>query len=149
MRVLVVEDDVIAAELLEHALTKVRLRSDRCLGRNVEALEQLRDNDFRLVISDWEMPRMNGIELCRRVREDFDGRYIYFILLTSRSGTQNVVEGLGAGADEFISKPFEPDELYVRLRVARRILALRKPRADDLQFGKTRRVARSRNWHAP
>ena len=123
MQVLVVEDDMIAAELLDHALTRFDWQVT-VASNGLEALEHLQRNDFRLVISDWEMPRMNGLELCRRVREDFAGRYIYFILLTSRSGTQNVVEGLGAGADEFLSKPFNPDELYVRLRVAKRILAL-------------------------
>jgi putative two-component system response regulator len=67
---------------------------------------------------------MSGIELCRRIRDDFSGRYIYVILLTSRKGPANVVEGLGAGADEFLSKPFDADELYLRLRVAQRILSL-------------------------
>lgn len=123
MKVLVVEDDAIAADLLEHALVQFGWNVTKAYD-GVEALEYLRSNDYRLVISDWEMPQMSGIELCRRVREDFSGRYIYLILLTSRRGHENVVQGLSAGADEFLSKPFHVDELYVRLRVAQRILAL-------------------------
>ena len=123
MKVLVVEDDAIAAELLEHALLQFGWDVTKATD-GAEALELLRREDFRLVISDWEMPYMSGIELCRRVREDFCGRYNYVILLSSRSGPDSVVEGLGAGADEFLSKPFNADELYVRLRVAQRILSL-------------------------
>jgi putative two-component system response regulator len=123
MKVLVVEDDAIAAELLEHAVVKYGWTVTKAADGS-EALELLRHDDFRLVISDWEMPCMSGIELCRRVREDFCGRYIYLILLTSRTGPESVIEGLSAGADEFLSKPFNADELYVRLRVAQRILAL-------------------------
>ena len=85
MRVLVVEDDAIAADLLEHALTQFGW--DVATATNgLRALELLQGGDFRVVISDWEMPQMTGIELCRQVREHFAGRYIYIILLTSRSG---------------------------------------------------------------
>src|SRR6185295_19395763 len=72
----------------------------------------------------WEMPTMSGLELCREVRRRMSSGYTYFILLTARTGTQNRIEGLGAGADEFLSKPVDPDELEVRLRVAERILSL-------------------------
>jgi putative two-component system response regulator len=123
VRVLVVEDDAIAADLLENALIQFGWHVTRA-SNGLEALDLLRREDFRLVISDWEMPEMTGIELCRQVRESFGGRYIYLILLTSRSGPDSVIEGLSAGADEFLSKPFHSEELYVRLRVAQRILAL-------------------------
>jgi putative two-component system response regulator len=123
LRVLVVEDDWIAADLLENALVHYGWEVTRATNGR-EALELLQAEDFRLVISDWEMPQMTGIELCRQVREHFGGRYIYLILLTSRSGPESVIEGLSAGADEFLSKPFHADELYVRLRVAQRILSL-------------------------
>jgi putative two-component system response regulator len=121
--VLVVEDDAIAGDLLEHALRQFGWQVTRAANGR-EALDLLRLENFRLVISDWEMPEMTGIELCRHVRSDFSGRYIYIILLTSRSGPESVVEGLSAGADEFLSKPFHADELYVRLRVAERILSV-------------------------
>ena len=67
---------------------------------------------------------MNGIELCQRIRKDDYSGYIYVILLTSHDGTQKIVEGMNAGADDFISKPFEPAELLVRVRAGERVLSL-------------------------
>jgi putative two-component system response regulator len=123
MRVLVVEDDRDALDLLENALSyfgyEVTTASD-----GAKALEEIRTGQYRLVISDWEMPGLTGVELCREVRRRMSSGYTYFILLTARTGTQNLVEGLRAGADEFLSKPVDPEELEVRLRVAERILAL-------------------------
>src|SRR5690606_4404535 len=88
------------------------------------AMQLLRTGRYRMVISDWEMPEMDGVELCRQIRQRSSSGYIYIILLTSRSGTQSVVEGLEAGADDFLCKPFEPQELSVRLRAGQRILSL-------------------------
>ena len=123
MRVLIVDDDEIARDLLSEALIgagyEVSAARD---GR--EALEILRTGVFRLVISDWEMPEMNGLELCRRIRERHFSSYVYIILVTSRDGTDNVVEGLSAGADDFITKPFHPAELCVRVRAGVRLLSL-------------------------
>ncbi|MDZ4779895.1 MAG: response regulator [Planctomycetia bacterium] len=123
MHVLTVDDDPDALDLLEHALTRFGYHVTRATNGQ-EALEQVRTGRFQLVVSDWEMPHMTGPELCREIRRRGSSGYIYFILLTSRSGTQNVVDGLNAGADEFLTKPFDPYELYVRLRVAERILTL-------------------------
>lgn len=123
MRVLIVDDDEIARDLLSEALAgagyEVSTARDGC-----EALEILRTGVFRLVISDWEMPEMNGLELCRRIRERHFSSYVYIILVTSRDGTDNVVEGLSAGADDFITKPFHPAELCVRVRSGVRLLSL-------------------------
>ncbi|HWA99111.1 MAG TPA: response regulator transcription factor, partial [Pirellulales bacterium] len=123
MRVLIVEDDAESRELLGHALKhfgyEIATASD-----GVEALEMLRSGDYRLVISDWEMPGINGVDLCRAIRERSGAGYTYFILLTARSGQHNLIDSLNAGADEFLSKPFDPYELEGRLRVAERILAL-------------------------
>jgi len=123
MRVLIVDDDEIARDLLSEALTGAGYEVS--VARNGrEALEILRTGVFRLVISDWEMPEMNGLELCRRIRERHFSSYVYLILVTSRDGTDNVVEGLNAGADDFISKPFHPAELRVRVRSGMRLLSL-------------------------
>lgn len=123
MRVLIVDDDEFALELLHDSLAdsgyEVEVARD---GR--EALELLRKGTCRLVISDWEMPRMNGIELCREIRWRGLGSYVYIILVTARDGTDSIVEGLEAGADDFITKPFDPTELCVRLRAGQRILSL-------------------------
>src|SRR3972149_4974474 len=101
MRILVVDDDEIALELLRNTLVQagyeVEVARD---GR--QGLEILRAGAHRLVISDWEMPEMNGIELCRKIRDRHFGGYTYVILVTARDGLDNVVEGLHAGADDFI-----------------------------------------------
>ena len=73
-----------------------------------EAFDLIRNGGYRIVVSDWEMPEMSGLELCRRIRSRGFGGYIYIILLTSHSGTANLIQGLNAGADDFVSKPFQP-----------------------------------------
>jgi putative two-component system response regulator len=123
MRVLIAEDDADSLDLIEHALA-VRGYDVTRARDGLEALELVRTGQFRIVISDWEMPGLSGVELCREVRRRIASAYVYFILLTSRKGTPHVIDGLKAGADEFLTKPFDPHELYVRLRVAERILAL-------------------------
>jgi len=123
MRTLIVDDDELTLEMLEHALVRegfeVEVARD---GR--EALQKIREGSCRLVISDWEMPGMTGEELCRAVRKEDFGGYVYFILLTYHNSRDYLVRGLSAGADEFLTKPFEPAELTVRVRTGERILAL-------------------------
>jgi putative two-component system response regulator len=123
VRVLIVEDDELSAEMLENALVQFGYEV-AVAGNGHEAIDLLRTGRYRLVISDWEMPGMSGIELCRRIRQRQSSGYVYIILLTARTGTCHVVEGLGAGADDFISKPFQPEELRVRLRAGHRVLSL-------------------------
>jgi putative two-component system response regulator len=123
MRVLVVEDDPDALDMIEHAL--VCFDYEVATARDgLEAQEMVRRGHYRLIISDWEMPGMTGVELCRYVRQRASSEYTYFILLTMRTGKHNIIDGLRAGADEFLSKPFDPAELEMRLRVAERILSL-------------------------
>ena len=81
--------------------------------------------DVQVVISDWLMPNMDGPSLCRLVRSERRPRYTYFILLTILQGKENKLQGMEAGADDFISKPFDPDELAARLVAASRVLELR------------------------
>jgi putative two-component system response regulator len=123
MRVLVVDDDPVSCELLSAGLQyfghEVTVAYD-----GVQAYELIRTGRFRLVVSDWQMPNMSGLELCREVRKRSWSGYIYFILLTSNSGVDNIVCGLNAGADDFLTKPFQPQELHMRLRTGERILSL-------------------------
>jgi two-component system chemotaxis response regulator CheY len=88
------------------------------------AWEALQLDHAPVLISDWVMPRMDGLELCRRVRERAGGPYTYVFLLTSKDRREERHEGLRAGADDFLTKPVDPDELAVRLGVAVRILAV-------------------------
>jgi putative two-component system response regulator len=123
MRILVVEDDFISAEFLRNSLS--HFGYDVTVAENGrEAFDLLRTGQFRMVVSDWEMPEMSGAELCRQVRKRQWSSYIYIVLVTSYDGLDHVVEGLRAGADDFLSKPYDPDELRVRLRAGERILAL-------------------------
>lgn len=123
MKVLIVDDDPISVQILENAVQAnghdVLVATD-----GMGALEILQRTPCRLVISDWEMPHMNGLELCHAIRfGDFSG-YIYVILLTSHAAPREKVLGLNAGADDLIAKPFDPAELSARLLIAERILSL-------------------------
>ncbi len=123
MKILIVDDDPLLLKVLEHAI--VRLGHEvTSAGSGPEALRLMRAGSYHMVICDWEMPGMDGPELCRRIRQRYCSKYVYIIVLSVRCGTQNIVEGLNAGADEFISKPFDPQELNVRILTGERILAL-------------------------
>jgi putative two-component system response regulator len=122
MNILVVDDDEIALTIANKIL-----RSDKqeiFLAENGQvAKEILQKNLIQIVISDWNMPNMDGIELCRYLRSQPSIGYIYFIMVTSRNSKQDMLAGLEAGADDFISKPFEPAELLLRVRNAQRVLS--------------------------
>ena len=123
MQILAVDDDDIALAMLDRALSDAGHQVTTARD-GAEALAVLRREPIRMVISDWVMPRLDGIELCRQIRASAHPAYIYVILLTCRDRTQDIVVGLSAGADDFIVKPFEPAELAVRVRAGERILAL-------------------------
>ncbi len=93
----------------------------------LQALEVLKTHpEVRIVISDWMMPEMDGIELCQAIREHDFGHYLYFILLTGKTENQAVVEGINKGADDFLSKPVNFDELEARLKAGIRIIELER-----------------------
>jgi putative two-component system response regulator len=141
MKILIVDDDDIAREMLRHTLARAGYEVTAAAdGR--EALEILRGGSYRMVISDWVMPDIDGIALCRAIRSgDFPG-YIYIVLLTSRDQTGDIVEGLSAEADDFIRKPFHPAELLVRVRAGERVLALE---TRDLAIFAMAKLAESRD----
>jgi putative two-component system response regulator len=121
--VLVVEDDCISAELLANSLDYFGY-SVTVVESGGQAFELVRTGDFRMVVSGWEMPEMNGAELCRKIRQRDWSKYIYFVLLTSHNELEHIVEGLKAGADDFLTKPFQVEELRARLRTGERVLSL-------------------------
>jgi putative two-component system response regulator len=121
--VLVVDDDPICRDLLRNVLESVGYRVEVAADGH-EALDLACRGDFRIVLSDWQMPGMSGVELCSRIRGRQLSGYVYFILLTCLDRGENLVAGLRAGADDFINKPFDPKELQVRLRAAERIVSL-------------------------
>src|SRR5215210_4313254 len=124
MKVLVADDEG-ATRLMLETLVK-RLGYEPVLAADgVEALEILeRDDSPTLAIIDWIMPGLDGVEVCRQVRRLAKRPYIYLIMLTIKGGTDDLVIGMEAGADDYLAKPFEIEELRVRLRAGERILAL-------------------------
>jgi two-component system, cell cycle response regulator len=124
VKVLVAEDDVVFRRILESMLKKWDFQVVTASDGN-QAWDILQgDNAPNLVILDWMMPGLDGLEICRRVRKRVMETYIYVILLTSRDQQGDLVAGLDAGADDFIKKPFDPLELRGRLRAGKRILDL-------------------------
>jgi putative two-component system response regulator len=123
MRALIVDDDELSLEILQDILQEMGYEVERA-ANGKQAIDKLRSGSIHLVITDWEMPEMNGLELCRAIRnEDFDG-YVFVIMLTSREGGQQRIEGIHAGADAFLLKPLNSEELLVSLKTAERILGL-------------------------
>lgn len=122
MKILTVEDNAVDRAVLRQALTKMGHEVVEA-GDGEEAWGLLQGEALRLVVSDWDMPRADGLELCRRIRARTEGEYLYYILVTSHGATgENQRRAADAGVDDFLTKPFKPDELWIRLRVAERIL---------------------------
>jgi sigma-B regulation protein RsbU (phosphoserine phosphatase) len=124
VRILIADDDRTSTMLLGRTLEQWGF--EVVLANDGAAAWQhiVGDNPPALGIVDWMMPGIDGIELCRRVRATPLRSPVYLILLTARNSRQDLVEGLDAGADDYLTKPFHPDELRARIRVGQRTLAL-------------------------
>jgi diguanylate cyclase (GGDEF)-like protein len=125
MKVLLADDEIVSRRLIE---TSVRRWGYETVvaSDGLEALEILQGPDPpKLAVLDWMMPGLDGVQVCQQSRQNKDdGSYTYIILLTAKHTQSDVIEGLEAGADDYISKPFDPQELKVRLRTGKRILCL-------------------------
>lgn len=141
MKILVADDDPIALELLIQSL-KTDGHEVEAADNGDDALRLLQHGSARVLICDWEMPGLTGPELCRHIRRHDLGRYVFTIMLTSRTSLDDLVEGMRAGADDFLTKPFDPIELSVRLSVAERITALE---TRDLMIFGMAKLAESRD----
>jgi sigma-B regulation protein RsbU (phosphoserine phosphatase) len=124
MKVLIAEDDPVSRRVLEAMLTKwgyeVVATND-----GAEAWQVLQQKEApRLAILDWMMPGIDGIEVCRQLRMVSKGQPVHIILLTTRVDKQDIIEGFRAGADDYVTKPFEPEELRARVQVGARIMQL-------------------------
>ncbi len=132
MRVLIAEDDAISRRLLEANLKREGY-DVLAVESGVQAWQALSAEEGpRLAVLDWMMPEMDGAEVCRRVREEADLSYVYLILLTARGRKEDRGLGFDAGADDYLTKPFDTQDLRARISVGRRIL--------DLQTALTTRV---------
>jgi two-component system cell cycle response regulator len=126
MKILIAEDDVTSRLILENMLTKWGYDVVSTTDGN-DAWEKLQEEDApRLLILDWMMPGIEGIEICRRIRENSksEDQYTYVTLLTAKESKENIVTGMEAGADDYITKPFDMHELRVRVRAGERIVQL-------------------------
>jgi CheY-like chemotaxis protein len=125
MLILIAEDDKISRKLLSKLLISFGhtvIEAENGLDGWTKWLE----HKCSLLISDWIMPDMTGIELCQKIRSVDQPRYTYIIMLTSMAGRDNYNKAMDAGVDDFMTKPFEKDLIYTRIRVAERILNLQQ-----------------------
>ncbi|MCG3148102.1 MAG: Regulator of RpoS [Verrucomicrobiae bacterium] len=133
MRILIAEDDAISARVLESAL--VKWGHEVCaVTTGAAALAALKQADApQLAILDWMMPEMDGVEVCLHIRPLLADRALYIILLTARGQKQDIVAGLEAGADDYLVKPFDREELRARLNAGIRILNLQAELTDRVR----------------
>ncbi len=130
MHVLIAEDDRVTGEILARTLQRWN-HETTVVGDGGKAWEYLRASTSpTLAILDWMMPEMDGPEVCRRVRADLPLANMYLLLVTAREGRSDVIVGLDAGADDYIIKPFDPEELRARISVGVRVLGLQQKLAE-------------------
>ena len=136
MKVLIVEDDPVVRRILEDLLTRWQYEvvSTTNGEQAIQALQV--ENPPRLAVIDWQMPGMDGVELCCRARHQLKLSPLYMILLTIRCGKANIVQGLESGADDYITKPFDQEESKARVQVGARVVHLQTElaaRVKDLE----------------
>ena len=130
MQVLIAEDDRVTGEILARTLQRWG-HETIVVGDGLQAWNHLREmTDPTLAVLDWMMPEMDGPDVCRRVRAQLPLANMYLLLVTSRESRGDVVAGLDAGADDYIIKPFDPEELRARVAVGIRVLGLQQKLAE-------------------
>ena len=122
MRLLIVEDDQKLLAILSHHLT-VAGHHVRTATNGKQALAALAQNPVDMVLTDWKMPEMSGIELCQALRSAAATRNLYIIMLTGQASDPERIEGFAAGADDYITKPFDLGRLMAGIRTGMQILA--------------------------
>ena len=132
MKVLIADDDPVSRRLLQAALEKWGYEASAVVN-GMAAWDAMQESQpAQLLILDWLMPQIDGLELCRRARKMKSLQSSYIILLTSRATKSDVVQGLESGADDYITKPFDPGELRARVQVGKRVIDLQTALADRL-----------------
>ena len=133
VRALVADDDRVTAEILSRTLKRWEF-DVTVVGDGAAAWEDLRAATVpTLAIIDWMMPELDGPEVCRRVRRELPLANMYLMLLTARESRGDLVAGLDAGADDYLTKPFDPEELRARVQVGVRVLTLQKSLAERVE----------------
>jgi phosphoserine phosphatase RsbU/P len=124
MKILIADDDSITRAMLEAVLSKWGYEVIAAASGTEAWTAMQQQNAPQMLILDWMMPGMDGPTLCRKLRCKEQADALYILFLTSRSGHRDIVEGLDAGADDFVTKPYDSEELRARINVGRRMLAL-------------------------
>ena len=141
MRILLVDDDLVTGAMLDKVLAKKGYQVAHVTDGE-KALEALQTKLYRIVLTDWMMPGMDGLTLVRHIRELNPPGYIYIILLTAKSSKSDAVAGLEAGADDYIVKPFDQHELLARIRAGRRLVELEEAQRDtQRQLSRSEKMA--------
>ncbi len=122
---MIAEDDLPSRILLKSILEKAGYETSSA-ENGVEALNLFRQRFYPIVITDWMMPEMDGLDLCRAVRQEKTPGYVFIIIITARNSKEAAVEGLDAGADDFLSKPYNHMELLARIRTGIRVIEMEK-----------------------
>ncbi len=123
MRILIAEDDLDSRLLLQRTLEKADFQV-ACAENGRQAWELFQQEDFSLVLTDWQMPEMGGLELIEKICATAKGRYVYLILVTARDAKADLVQAMDAGANDYVTKPYDKNELLARVRAGMRIIEL-------------------------
>jgi sigma-B regulation protein RsbU (phosphoserine phosphatase) len=129
MKVLIADDDAVGREILAQTLADMGYEVT-CADNGRAAVEAMRQCHYPLLVCDWEMPQMDGLQVCRWVRSGPMARLTYVVMLTAREGMENSAEGLSSGADAFLSKPCQPEDVVDHLRLGQRLLDREAQRAS-------------------
>jgi diguanylate cyclase (GGDEF)-like protein len=119
--ILIAEDDSVTRMLLKKTLSKEG-HEVVSVENGQKAFELFKENFFPIVLTDWMMPEMDGLELCRAIRKEENPGYVFIVLLTAKDSQDDIISGLKAGADEYLTKPFNRAELIARLNTGKRFL---------------------------
>lgn len=133
MHVLVVDDDSITRLAVSHTLASAGYQVIQAITGS-EALERLMKSSIQLVVCDWNMPGLTGIVLCRAIRSSIQDRNVYILMVTGHNRPQDIVEGLRAGANIYVTKPFDPTDVIQRVNAGRRLVQLGSPEFAAVNF---------------
>lgn len=133
MRILIAEDDLDSRLLLQRILEKDNFQVT-CAEDGEQAWEIFQQQEFCLVLTDWQMPNMGGLELIEKICATVKGRYVYLILVTARDAKADLVQAMDAGANDYVTKPYDKNELLARVRAGMRIIELEQSLQEKNQL---------------